>query len=105
MYTLGNLAAEEGDAECTGAPRRIPEWILSHVKFQDLYASGHETTPDLIYARGVLDSPSPDPTTFNTRLCTLIIVEVGFCRDLGCEDKLEAKTNKYIPLIAALKKH
>ena len=29
-YTLGNLAAAEGDAEYTAAPRRIPEWILSH---------------------------------------------------------------------------
>jgi hypothetical protein len=61
--------------------------------------------PDLIYASGVPDSPSPDPTSFNKKLCTLIVVEIGFCKDLGCEDKLEAKTNKYIPLIAALKKH
>ncbi len=60
--------------------------------------------PDYIY-RGVPDSPFPDPTTFNKRLCTLIIVEVGFCRDLGCDTKLEAKTAKYAPLIAAPKKH
>jgi hypothetical protein len=31
-YTLGNLIAAEGDAECTAEPRRIPEWILSHVE-------------------------------------------------------------------------
>jgi hypothetical protein len=31
-YTLGNLAATQGDAECTATPRRIPEWILSHVE-------------------------------------------------------------------------
>ncbi len=37
--------------------------------------------------------------------CTLIIIEVGFCRDLGCEAKLEAKTKKYAPLLAALRKH
>ncbi len=60
--------------------------------------------PDLIYARGVPDSPSPDPTTFNKRLCTLIIIGVRFCRDLGCDTKLEAKTAKYAPVIA-LKRH
>jgi hypothetical protein len=31
-YTLGNLATAEGEAEFTAAPRRIPEWILSHVE-------------------------------------------------------------------------
>ena len=84
---------------------RIPEWILSHVEIQELYAVGHGTTPDLIYARGVTDSPSPDPTTFNKRLCTLIIIEIGFCRGLGCDTKFEAKTGKYAHLIAALKRH
>ncbi len=59
----------------------------------------------LIYARGVPEAPSPDPTTFNKRLCTLNIIEVGFCRDLGCDTKLDAKTAKYAPLIAALKRH
>jgi hypothetical protein len=60
---------------------------------------------DLIYARGVPDSPSPDPTSFNNKLCTIIIVEIGLCRDLGCKDKLAAKTKKYSPLVAALKKY
>ncbi len=58
-----------------------------------------------LYARGVPDTPSSDPTSFNKKLCSLIIVEIGFCRDLGCEDKLEANITKYTPLIAALKKH
>ena len=104
-YTLENLAAAEGDAECTAAPRRIHEWILSHEEIQKLYAVGHGTAPDRIYARGVPYSPSPDPTTFNKRLCTLIIIEVGFCRAFGCDTKLEAKTTKYAPLIAILKRH
>jgi hypothetical protein len=91
--------------ECTAAPNRIPEWILSHEEIQELYIAGHGTAPDLIYARGVPDSPSPDPTSFNKRLCTLIFVEIGFCRDLGCDSKHEAKTAKYSPLIAALKRH
>ncbi len=104
-YTFGNLSAAEGDEECTTAPRRIPEWILSHEEVQELYAAGHGTAPDLIYARGVPDSPHPDPTTFNKRHCILIIVEIGFCRDLGCDTKLEAKTAKYAPLLAALRRH
>jgi hypothetical protein len=87
------------------APRRILVWILSHEETQELCAAGHGTTPDLIYAKGVPDSPSPDPTSFNKKLCTLIIVEVGFCRDLGCGAKLEAKTTKYAPLLAALRQH
>jgi hypothetical protein len=79
--------------------------VLSLEEIQELHAAGHGTAPDLIYARGVPDSPSPDPTSFDKKLCTLIIVEVGFCRDLGCEEKLEAKIIKYAPFIAALKKH
>jgi hypothetical protein len=104
-YTQRVLSAARSDAECTAAPRRIPEWILSHEEIQELYAAGHGTAPDLIYARGVPDSPSPDPTTFNKKLCTLIIIEIGFCRDLGCDTKLEAKTAKYAPLLAALRRH
>ncbi len=87
------------------APRRVPVWILSHEETQKLYAAGHGTAPGLIYAGGVPDSPSPDPTSFNKKLCTLIIVDVGFCRDLGCKAKLEAKTTKYASLLVALKKH
>ena len=104
-YTQRVLSAAKSDAECTAAPRRIPEWILSHEEIQELYAAGHGTSPDLIYARGVPDSPSPDPTTFNKKLCTLIIIEIGFCRDLGCDTKLEAKTANYAPLLAALRRH
>jgi hypothetical protein len=104
-YTQSFLSAAGNDAECTAAPNRIPEWILSHTEIQELYLSGHGTAPDLIYARGVPDSPSPDPTTYNKKLCTLIIIEIGFCRDLGCDDKLEAKTLKYAPLLAALRRH
>ena len=55
--------------------------------------------------QGSTRPPSPDPTSFNKKLCTLIIVEVRFSRGLGCEEKREAKTNKYIPLVAKLRKH
>jgi hypothetical protein len=104
-YTRAYTTAGEGDAECTAAPRRIPEWILSQAEVQELHAAGHGTAPDLIYARGVPDTPYPDPSNFNKRLCILVIIEIGFCRDLGCDDKREAKTAKYAALIAALKKH
>jgi len=79
--------------------------ILSHEETQEINAAGHGRAPDLIYAGGVPDSPSPDPTSFDKKLCFLIIIEVGFCRDLGCDAKLEAKTTKYAPLLAALRKH
>ena len=45
-----------------------------------LFEAGHGTSPDLIYARGVPDSPSPDLTSFDRKQCTLIIIEIGFCR-------------------------
>jgi hypothetical protein len=51
----------------------------------------------------VPDYPSPDPTTFNKKLCTNIIAEINFCRDLGCKAKLADKTKKYFPLIVNLK--
>ncbi len=70
-----------------------------------LYEAGHGTAPDLVYARGVPDNPSPDLTAFDKKRCSLIIVEIGFCRDLGCEDKFEEKNTKYAPLLASLRRH
>ena len=70
-----------------------------------LFDAGHGTTPDLVYARGVPNTPSPDPTSFDKKQCTLIIVEIGFCRDLGCDVKFDKKTENYSPLIVALKRY
>ena len=70
-----------------------------------LLDAGRGTTPDLIFARGFPNTPSPDPTTFDKRQCTLILVEIGLCRDLGSEVKFDVKTEKNSPLIAALRKH
>ena len=67
--------------------------------------AGHGTAPDLIYASGVPNTPSPDPTSFDKKQCTLIIVEIGFCRDLGCVIKFDKKTEKYSTLIAALRRY
>ena len=66
---------------------------------------GDGTAPDLTYARGIPDTPHPDQSTTDKKLCTLILLEVGFCRDQGCDKKHNEKTEKYYPLIAAFKKH
>ena len=70
-----------------------------------LFEAGHGTAPDLIYARGVPDSPDPDPNAFDRKQCSLIVIEIGFCRDFGCVEKLEEKTSKYAPLLAALQRY
>jgi hypothetical protein len=96
-------ASTAGDSECTEAPSRIPDWILPLETQAALFREGHGTAPDLIYARGVPDSPSPDPSTFDRKQCILIILEIGFCQDFGCHKRLQEKTAKYAPLVAALK--
>jgi hypothetical protein len=96
-------ATTVGDSECTEAPNRIPDWILPHETQEALLREGHGTAPDLIYARGVPDSPSPGPSTFDRKQCILIIFEIGFCQDFGCHERLQEKTAKYAPLVNALK--
>ena len=104
-YNHWGLSAATGDAECTVAPSRIPDWVLPREETQTMFEAGHDTTPDLIYARGIPDTPSPDPTSFDRKQCTLIIDEIGFCRDLGFDVKFDKKTEKYSPLIAALRRY
>ena len=70
-----------------------------------MFEAGHGTTPDLIYAKGIPCAPSPNPTSFDKKQCTLIIAEIGVCRDLGCDVKSDKKTEKYFPLIAALRRY
>ena len=72
-------ATTAGDSECTEAPTRTPVWILPHETQEALFREGHGTAPDLIYARGVPDTPAPDPSTFDRKQCILIIIEVRFC--------------------------
>ncbi len=78
-------------------PTRILDWILSREESQILFEAGHGTAPYFIYARGVIDTPSPDPTYFDRKQCTLIIVDIGLCSDLGCNIKFDKKTKKYSP--------
>jgi hypothetical protein len=70
-----------------------------------MFEAGHGTAMDLIYARGVPDTPSPDPTSFDKKMGTLILVKIGFCRDMGCDVKFDKKTEKYSPLIAVFRKY
>ena len=95
-------APKDGDLECTEAPTRIPEWILPLETQEALFREGHGTAPDLIYARGVPDSPAPDPSTFDRKQCILLLIEIGFCQDFGCHKRRQEKTAKYAPLVAAL---
>jgi len=75
------------------------------VETQELFLVGHGTAPDLIYAKRVPDSPSLNPTSFSKKHCTIFIVEIDMCRNLGCDITLAEKTEKYSPLIAALEKY
>ncbi len=61
--------------------------------------------PDLLYARGGANSPTPDPTSFDKSTCSLLLIEVGFCSDLNLRTKLEEKTQKYQPLLEELRQH
>jgi hypothetical protein len=49
-----------------------------------------------------------DPTTdinfYDYKDCFFILFEIGFCRGLGRQDKLIKKTEKYHPLLCALRR-
>ena len=44
-----------------------------------------------------------DPTTFDRKQCNLIIIEIGLCKDFGCDKRRQEKTAKYAPLVEKLK--
>ena len=95
--------ASDRALECTQAPHRIPAWILPHALAQDLFINGQGVAPDLIYTRGVPDTPHRDIDAIDRKKCALILVEISFCQDLSLDKRLEEKTLKYTPLVAALK--
>jgi hypothetical protein len=64
---------------------------------RELFSDNHGTTPDLIYAKGVPDFPSLDPTSLKKNQCTLFLIEIVFCGDFGCDNKIAEKTEKYPP--------
>ncbi len=100
-YSLLGPIASDYNTKCTAAP----PWVLPPKETQALHEGGHGTTPDLIYARGVPDTPDPGKTNFDKHLFTLIFIVIGFSRDLGCNKKNSEKTKKYSPLVAALKQY
>jgi hypothetical protein len=87
------------------APRYIPAWALPQEDLDNLMATRARAFPDVVYARGVPADPSPDIDAFNRKGCSLILIEVGFCRDLGYHLKYTEKTDKHLPLLAALRKY
>jgi len=92
-----------GNSECIETPTRIPDLIPPHETKEALLRAGHGTAPDLIYARGVPDTPSPDPNTLDRKKCNLILIEIGFCQDFEFQKRIQEKTAKYTPLVTALK--
>ena len=90
------------DEEGAVAPRYIQAWTLPQEDIDGLMAEGAGAAPDIIYTRGVPADPSLDFEDFNRMNCTLILFEVGFCRDLDCHQKYTDKTDKYLLLLTAL---
>ena len=104
-YIHRDFAASDYDVEYTASSSQIPPWVLPPEETQALFETGHGTTPDFIYARGVPDTPDPGLTNFDKTSCTLIFaVDFGFSRDLGCDKKHAKKPKKYSLVVAALKK-
>ena len=56
---LRQQEAATNDGECTSAPNYIPDWVLPADELQKLIDEGKGAAPDLIYARGISDFPSP----------------------------------------------
>jgi hypothetical protein len=90
-------SATEGDAECTEAIAQILPWILPPDETKKIFEDGHGTTPYLNYARRMPATPDPDLNNVNKIKFILILVEVRFCGDLGCDITLTGKTEKYSP--------
>ena len=101
---LRQQEAATSDGECTSAPNYIPDWVLPADELQKLIDEGKGAAPDLIYARGIPDFPRPPSAPSQRKACALII-EIGFCRDLGCTERRKEKIAKYEPLLTALRRH
>jgi hypothetical protein len=91
------------DEEGAVAPLYIPAWALPQEDLDNLMAAGAGAAPVIVYTQGVPADPSSG--AFNKKDCSLILFEVGFCRDLGCHEKYTQKIDKYLPLLIALRKY
>ena len=85
------LKPTASDTEATTAPSHIPPWVLPIATTNELRRQGLGVTPDLIYARGVPNTPNPDPSSFDKATCSLLLIEVGFGSDLNLKAKIEKK--------------
>ena len=81
----------------TTAPSYLPHWVLPQAASDHLRRHHQGVAPDLLYARGVPNSPTPDPTSFDKSSCSLLLIEVGFCSDLNLRSKLEEKPKNTNP--------
>jgi len=70
------------DEEDTKALRYILAWVFPQQDLDSLMTAGAGAAPDIIYARGVPTDMSPDINSFNRKDCSLILFEIGFCKDL-----------------------
>jgi hypothetical protein len=67
-------------------------------------AAGVEAAPDIINARGVPTDPTPDPDYFDRKDCSRTLFEIGFWSNLGLQDIRANRTEKYHPLLCALRR-
>ena len=105
-YNEGYPAAAIGDAQCTTLPSRIQHWVIPAEETQAIFATRQGTPPNLIYARGVPNTPSPDTTSFHRKQYPVLVVYNLFCRDLGCVERSQRKPlSKYSLRIESLKNH
>ena len=86
-------------------PKYLPDWILPPHISGILRELGLGVTPDLVFGMGVPDFTDPNAAQIDRAACTLIIIEVGFCADLRCHLKLQAKLDKYELLLGELRRY
>jgi hypothetical protein len=86
-------------------PKYLPDWILPTHISDILRELELGVTPDLVFGVGVKDFADPNAGPLIRQDCTLILIEVGFCADLRCHLKLQAKLDKYNILVEELKRY
>jgi hypothetical protein len=85
-------------------PKYLPDWVLSTISSDHLRACGQGVTPDLVFGINVPDVNDPSLAVLDRSKCTLVLIEVGFCADLRCHQKYQAKLDKYEPLLQELRR-
>ncbi len=86
------------DCQTPAAISQVILQVLLQEDLDNLMAAGLGAAPGILFAQGVPADPTPDPNSFDRKVCSFILFEIGFCRDLGCHEKVTEKTEKYYPL-------